>query len=184
MEYDLVCFKDGTKASKSFVAYCVTQIKQMTFSPEGLVVLMYLIELSRQHKNTPLGKRHMHQLTQLGIIEKSTDGFVLNPVFRQVLIEADQQNNMYATMYNKLVYDKEPEKKESPTDSSESPEKDSPFDEQQMQVIFIGMKPLFENIVLKFEYYNSLTGQYSNIDYKPDDEFEIPATLRTYLQSL
>lgn len=184
MEYDLVCFKDGTKASKSFVAFCVTQIKQMAQGHDGLVVLMYLIELSRQHKNTPLGKHHMRQLMQLGIVEKSTDSFVLHPVFRQVLIEADHQNAMYETIYNKLIYDKEPEKKEQPSEENESSEKDSPFDEPQMHVIFLGMKPLFEKIVVKLEYYNSHTGQYSNIDYKPDDEFELPVAMRTFLQSL
>lgn len=187
MEYDLVCFKDGTKASKSFVAFCVTQIKQMAYSHDGLVVLMYLIELSRNHKNTPLGRNQMRQLRNLGIIEKDETRIVLNPVFTQVLTEADRQNNMYETIYNKLVYDKDPEKtpkEENTPDSKDADEKDSPFDEQPMQVIFIGMKPLFEKLVMTFEYYNSRTGQYSNIDYKPDDEFELPTTVRSFLQSL
>lgn len=184
MEYDLVCFKDGTKASKSFVAFCVTQIKQMAHAPEGLVVLMYLIELSRDHKNTPLGKTHMRKLLQLGIIKKTPEGYGLHPVFRQVLIEADQQNNMYATIYDKLVYDKDPEKKEAESDTKEQPDNDTSIDEPSMHVIFIGMQPLFDKIILKFEYYNSRTGQYSNIDYKPDEEFELPTTLRSYLQSL
>lgn len=187
MEYDLVCFKDGTKASKSFVAFCVTQIKQMAHSHDGLVVLMYLIELSRNHKNTPLGRHHMRQLLNLGIIEKDGTQIVLNPVFMQVLTEADRQNNMYETIYNKLVYDKDPEKtakEENGEERKDADEKDSPFDEQAMQVIFIGMKPLFEKLVMTFEYYNSHTGQYSNIDYKPDDEFELPTTVRSFLQSL
>jgi hypothetical protein len=187
MEYDLVCFKDGTKASKSFVAFCVTQIKQMAFAPEGLVVLMYLIELSRNRQNTPLGRNHMRQLINLGIIEKDEARFVINPVFKQVLIEADRQNNMYETIYNKLVYDKDPEKETkegSENESKEADNKDSPFDEQSMQIIYIGMKPLFEQLIMNFEYYNSGTGQYSNIDYKPDDEFELPSTVRNYIQSL
>jgi hypothetical protein len=186
MEYDLVCFKDGTKASKSFVAFCVTQIKQMAGVQDGLVVLMYLIELSRNHTNIPLGQHHMRQLRNLGIIEKDGSNVVLNPVFKQVLIEADRQNTMYETIYNKLVYDKDPEKetKEAEADSKGGDEKDSPFDEQSMQIIFLGMKPLFEKLVMTFEYYNSRTGEYSNIDYKPDDEFELPHTVRSYLQSL
>lgn len=184
MEYDLVCFKDGSKASKSFVAFCVTQIKQMAHVSDGLVVLMYLIELSQNRKNTPLGRHQMRQLLNAGIIEKGSTGIALNPVFKQVLIEANQQNNMYEVIYNKLVYDKEPEKEEQKNETAEESEKDSPFDEPQMQILFIGMKPLFEKLVMNFEYYNSKTGQYSNIDYKPDEEFELPATIRGYLQSL
>lgn len=186
MEYDLVCFKDGTKASKSFVAFCVTQIKQMSGVQDGLVVLMYLIELSRNHKNTPLGRNHMRQLLNMGIIEKEGTSFVLNPVFKQVLIEADRQNTMYETIYNKLIYDKDPEKevKADHEDNKDADDKDSPFDEQPMQILFFGMKPLFEKLVIQFEYYNSCTGEYSNIEYKPDEEFELPNTVRSYLQSL
>jgi hypothetical protein len=187
MEYDLVCFKDGTKAPKSFVAFCVTQIKQMSGAQDGLVVLMYLIELSRDHKNTPLGRNQMRQLLNMGIIEKEGTSFVLNAVFKQVLIEADRQNTMYETIYNRLVYDKDPEKvtdDANTPDDNDADEKDSPFDEQPMQIFYIGMKPLFEKLVIQFEYYNSQTGQYSNIDYKPDEEFELPNTVRSYLQSL
>lgn len=184
MEYDLVCFKDGTKASKSFVAFCVTQIKHMAHASDGLVVLMYLIELSRNRPNTPLGKKHMRQLVNLGIIEKGTTGVIINPIFKQVLMEADRQNNMYETIYNKLVYDKEPEKAEKTDEPEESTEKDTPLDEPTTHIIFIGMKPLFEKLVMNFAYYNSLTGEYSDIECKPDDEFELPATVRNYLQSL
>lgn len=184
MEYDLVCFKDGTKAAKSFVAFCVTQIKQMVCGSDGLVVLMYLIEVSRNRPSTPLGKKHMRQLVNLGIMEKGITGFVLNPIFKQVLMEADRQNNMYETIYNKLVYDKEPEKEEKTPEADESAEKDSPFDEQSTHIIIFGMKPLFDKLTMNFEYYDSHTGKYSNIEFKPDDEFELPATVRSYLQSL
>lgn len=180
MGYDFVCFSDGTKAPKSAVGFCVAQIKALLREATLLPVVLHLIELSERNQGTSFAtfsRLHIKQLLDLGILERGSAGHTVNPVFRKVLLEANRQNNMYDIIFDKVVYDKQPEKPKE--------EEGGPFDESDgVPVIYIGGPPLFAKLHLQLEFYDSQTQTYSNIEYKPDHEFAIPDGVRSFIQSL
>ena len=107
MGYDFVCFSDGTKATKSAVGFCVAQIKVLLKSPEQLPVVLHLIELSERNQGTSFAtfsRLHIKQLLDLGILERGAVGYTVNAVFRNVLLEANRQNNMYDIIFDKVMY--------------------------------------------------------------------------------
>ena len=181
MGYDFVCFSDGTKATKSSVGFCVAQIKVLLKSAEQLPVVLHLIELSERNQGTSFAtfsRLHIKQLLDLGILERGTVGYTVNAVFRNVLLEANRQNNMYDIIFDKVLYDKSPEKPQ------EEPEA-GPFDKPEGMPMFVfGDQPLFEKLQLQLEFYDSQSLTYSNIEYKPDHEFAIPDGVRSFIQSL
>ena len=181
MGYDFVCFSDGTKATKSAVGFCVAQIKVLLKSPEQLPVVLHLIELSERNQGTSFAtfsRLHIKQLLDLGILERGSAGYTVNAVFRNVLLEANRQNNMYDIIFDKVMYDKVPEKPQ------EEPEA-GPFDKPEGIPMFVfGDQPLFEKLQFQLEFYDSQSLTYSNIEYKPDHEFAIPDGVRSFIQSL
>jgi hypothetical protein len=187
MEHDLVCFHDGSKATKSFVAFCVSHIKMMVAGSDGWPVILHLIELSRTDNITSAAEFspiYLRRLTVLGILIQEEKHYRLNPVFRHVLLIAEAQNNIYQTVFDKLVFDKDPET--SDAESPETPEEpdESETEDKPPRFIIFGMEPLFKKLTFTFEYYSSSTGAYSNIDYKPDTEFTIPETVIGFLKSI
>jgi hypothetical protein len=180
MGYDFVCFSDGTKAPKSSVGFCVAQIKLLIGEAALLPVVLHLIELSERNQRTSFAtfsRLHIKQLLELGILERGTAGHTVNPVFRNVLLEANRQNNMYDIIFDKVLYDKYPEKPKE--------EEGGPFDKPEgMSIFFLNGPPLFEKLQLQLEFYDSQTQTYSNIEYKPDHEFAIPDGVRSFIQSL
>ena len=179
MGYDFVCFSDGTKATKSAVGFCVAQIKVLLKSPEQLPVVLHLIELSERNQGTSFAtfsRLHIKQLLDLGILERGAVGYTVNAVFRNVLLEANRQNNMYDIIFDKVMYDKSPEKPQE--------EDGGPFDKPEGIVFYIDGPPLFEKLQLQLAFYDSQSLTYSNIEYKPDHEFAIPDGVRSFIQSL
>ena len=179
MGYDFVCFSDGTKATKSAVGFCVAQIKVLLKSPEKLPVVLHLIELSERNQGTSFAtfsRLHIKQLLDLGILERGAVGYTVNAVFRNVLLEANRQNNMYDIIFDKVMYDKSPEKPQE--------EDGGPFDKPEGIVFYIDGPPLFEKLQLQLAFYDSQSLTYSNIEYKPDHEFAIPDGVRSFIQSL
>ena len=179
MGYDFVCFSDGTKATKSAVGFCVAQIKVLLKSPEQLPVVLHLIELSERNQGTSFAtfsRLHIKQLLDLGILERGTAGYMVNAVFRNVLLEANRQNNMYDIIFDKVMYDKVPEKPQE--------EDGGPFDKPEGIVFYIDGPPLFEKLQFQLAFYDSQNQTYSNIEYKPDHEFAIPDGVRSFIQSL
>jgi hypothetical protein len=180
MGYDFVCFSDGTKATKSAVGFCVAQIKVLLKSAEQLPVVLHLIELSERNQGTSFAtfsRLHIKQLLDLGILERGAAGYTVNAVFRNVLLEANRQNNMYDIIFDKVLYDKYPEKPKE--------EEGGPFDKPEgMSIFFLNGPPLFEKLQLQLEFYDSQSLTYSNIEYKPDHEFAIPDGVRSFIQSL
>lgn len=180
MGYDFVCFSDGTKATKSAVGFCVAQIKALLREATLLPVVLHLIELSERNQGTSFAtfsRLHIKKLVALGILEQGSAGYMVNAVFRNVLLEANRQNNMYDIIFDKVVYDKHPEKPKE--------EEGEPFDESDgVPVIYIGGPPLFDKLHLQLAFYDSQNQTYSNIEYKPDHEFAIPDGVRSFIQSL
>ena len=187
MEHDLVCFRDGSKATKSFVAFCVSQIKMMVESRDGWPVILHLIEMSRTGQATStshFSPLYVKRLVALGILVAEEKQYQLNPVFRQVLLIAEAQNTMYQTIFDKLVFDKDPDSAESDGNENVELTNDTPEDDEKPHIIIFGMEPLFKKLRFTFEYYSSSTGMYSNIEYKPDTEFTIPETVIGFLKSI
>ena len=180
MGYDFVCFSDGTKAPKSAVGFCVAQIKALLREATLLPVVLHLIELSERNQGTSFAtfsRLHIKQLVALGILEQGSAGYMVNAVFRNVLLEANRQNNMYDIIFDKVMYDKVPEKPQE--------EDGGPFDKPEGIPMFVfGDQPLFEKLQLQLEFYDSQSLTYSNIEYKPDHEFAIPDGVRSFIQSL
>jgi hypothetical protein len=184
MGHDLVCFRDGSKASKSFVALCVSQIKMMVMSQDGWPVIMHLIEMSQSNQPTSaaqFGSMYLKRLVAVGVLVKDHKCYHINPIFRQVLLVAEAQNNIYQTVFDKVVYDKDPEPTEEELDETEDP---TDSEETIPKFIIFGAEPLFKKLSFTFEFYDSQTGAYSNIDYKPDTEFAIPETVIGFLKSI
>jgi hypothetical protein len=179
MGYDFVCFSDGTKAPKSAVGFCVAQIKALLREATLLPVVLHLIELSERNQGTSFAtfsRLHIKQLVALGILEQGSAGYMVNAVFRNVLLEANRQNNMYDIIFDKVMYDKVPEKPQE--------EDGGPFDKPEGIVFYIDGPPLFEKLQFQLEFYDSQSLTYSNIEYKPDHEFAIPDGVRSFIQSL
>ena len=180
MGYDFVCFSDGTKAPKSAVGFCVAQIKALLREATLLPVVLHLIELSERNQGTSFAtfsRLHIKQLVALGILEQGSAGYMVNAVFRNVLLEANRQNNMYDIIFDKVMYDKVPEKPQE--------EDGGPFDKPEGIPMFVfGDQPLFEKLQFQLEFYDSQSLTYSNIEYKPDHEFAIPDGVRSFIQSL
>ncbi len=180
MGYDFVCFSDGTKAPKSAVGFCVAQIKALLREATLLPVVLHLIELSERNQGTSFAtfsRLHIKQLVALGILEQGSAGYTVNAVFRNVLLEANRQNNMYDIIFDKVMYDKVPEKPQE--------EDGGPFDKPEGIPMFVfGDQPLFEKLQFQLEFYDSQSLTYSNIEYKPDHEFAIPDGVRSFIQSL
>ena len=180
MGYDFVCFSDGTKAPKSAVGFCVAQIKALLREATLLPVVLHLIELSERNQGTSFAtfsRLHIKQLVALGILEQGSAGYMVNAVFRNVLLEANRQNNMYDIIFDKVMYDKVPEKPQE--------EDGGPFDKPEGIPMFVfGDQPLFEKLQFELEFYDSQSLTYSNIEYKPDHEFAIPDGVRSFIQSL
>lgn len=129
MDHDLVCFRDGSKATKSLVALCVSQIKMMVLSPDSWPILLHLIEISQHQRGTSKAQFSpmlLKRLVTLGILTKHDAGYNLHPVFRNVVLEAEHQNNMYAVIYDKLVYNRNPDE---PAPAEKSVLDDGPEDE-------------------------------------------------------
>ena len=175
-DFDFV--SDGT-ATKSSVGFCVAQIKALLREATLLPVVLHLIELSERNQGTSFAtfsRLHIKQLVALGILEQGSAGYTVNAVFRNVLLEANRKNNMYDIIFDKVMYDKSPEKPQ------EEPEA-GPFDKPEgMPMFMFGDQPLFEKLQLECSDSQSLT--YSNIEYKPDHEFAIPDGVRSFIQSL
>ena len=193
MDHALVCFRDGTKATKSYIAFCVSQIQQMVHNTEIWPVVLHLIEMSQHNQPTSIqqfSKVHIQHLEKLGILRKTNAGYTLHPVFRQVLLEAEQQNNIYTIIYDKLVYNRNPvqtsdnaastDKKEDMS-AIEGAEEASGTEEIMMH---FGRSPIIKCLKFQFVYYNPHTGTYSDIEYKPDSEFDIPDPIVTFLRTL
>lgn len=179
MGYDFVCFSDGTKAPKSAVGFCVAQIKALLREATLLPVVLHLIELSERNQGTSFAtfsRLHIKQLVALGILEQGSAGYMVNAVFRNVLLEANRQNNMYDIIFDKVMYDKVPEKPQE--------EDGGPFDKPEGIVFYIDGPPLFEKLQFQLAFYDSQNQTYSNIEYKPDHEFAIPDGVRSFIQSL
>lgn len=179
MGYDFVCFSDGTKAPKSAVGFCVAQIKALLREATLLPVVLHLIELSERNQGTSFAtfsRLHIKQLVALGILEQGSAGYMVNAVFRNVLLEANRQNNMYDIIFDKVMYDKVPEKPQE--------EDGGPFDKPEGIVFYIDGPPLFEKLQFQLAFYDSQSQTYSNIEYKPDHEFAIPDGVRSFIQSL
>lgn len=179
MGYDFVCFSDGTKAPKSAVGFCVAQIKALLREATLLPVVLHLIELSERNQGTSFAtfsRLHIKQLVALGILEQVSAGYMVNAVFRNVLLEANRQNNMYDIIFDKVMYDKVPEKPQE--------EDGGPFDKPEGIVFYIDGPPLFEKLQFQLAFYDSQSQTYSNIEYKPDHEFAIPDGVRSFIQSL
>lgn len=179
MSYDFVCFSDGTKAPKSAVGFCVAQIKALLREATLLPVVLHLIELSERNQGTSFAtfsRLHIKQLVALGILEQGSAGYMVNAVFRNVLLEANRQNNMYDIIFDKVMYDKVPEKPQE--------EDGGPFDKPEGIVFYIDGPPLFEKLQFQLAFYDSQNQTYSNIEYKPDHEFAIPDGVRSFIQSL
>jgi hypothetical protein len=179
MGYDFVCFSDGTKAPKSAVGFCVAQIKALLREATLLPVVLHLIELSERNQGTSFAtfsRLHIKQLLDLGILERGAVGYTVNAVFRNVLLEANRQNNMYDIIFDKVLYDKVPEKPQQ--------EDGGPFDKPESIVFYIDGPPLFEKLQFQLAFYDSQNQTYSNIEYKPDHEFAIPDGVRSFIQSL
>lgn len=179
MGYDFVCFSDGTKAPKSAVGFCVAQIKALLREATLLPVVLHLIELSERNQGTSFAtfsRLHIKKLVALGILEQGSAGYMVNAVFRNVLLEANRQNNMYDIIFDKVMYDKSPEKPQE--------EDGGPFDKPEGIVFYIDGPPLFEKLHLQLAFYDSQNQTYSNIEYKPDHEFAIPDGVRSFIQSL
>lgn len=186
MDHVLVCFRDGTKATKSYVAYCVSQIKTLVQSPELWPVALHLIEMSQHNQPTSVAqfsKFFIKQAVSLGLLEKVGAKFVLRPAFRQVLLEAERQNNIYATIYDKVIYNRDPQPPTDTTDKQDAEVTETP-EEAQGIVIYLGGPPLFKTLTYEFAYYDCQTGTYSDIECKPDAEFDIPNGIVDFLKSL
>ena len=177
MDYDLVCFRDGSKATKSLVGLFVSQIKMMSVSPDGWPVLLHLLEICQHQQGTSkqqFSAIHLKRLVSFGILIKRDGGYDVHPIFRHVLLEAERQNNIYTVVYNKLVYNQTPEE----------PADEGPEDEEEEAPQIYGPPPLFKQLKFDFVYYNSRTGRYSDLEYKPDAEFDIPAAVRGFINTL
>ena len=148
MGYDFVCFSDGTKAPKSAVGFCVAQIKALLREATLLPVVLHLIELSERNQGTSFAtfsRLHIKKLVALGILERGTAGYTVNAVFRNVLLEANRQNNMYDIIFDKVMYDKSPEKPQE--------EDGGPFDKPEGIPMFVfGDQPLFEKLQFQLEF--------------------------------
>ncbi|MFM7679103.1 MAG: hypothetical protein ACKO83_09690 [Roseiflexaceae bacterium] len=126
----------------------------------------------------------------MGILRKTNAGYVLHPVFRHVLLEAERQNNIYQTIYNKLVYNRNPVPPRDPAASTTKPEGIEAIEDEEESsgaeaiLMSMGRSPLFKRLKFQFVYYDSKTGIYSDIEYKPDAEFDIPDPIVTFLRSL
>ncbi len=187
MEHDLVCFHDGSKATKSFVAFCVSQIKMMVESSHGWPAVLHLIEMSRTGETTSVAEFspfYLKRLGAMGVLIQEEKSFRLNPVFRHVLLIAEAQNNIYQTVFDKLVFDKDPESSTTDENTETPAEPDESVEDDKPRFILFGMDPLFKKLTFSFEYYSSSTGAYSNIEYKPDAEFAIPETVIGFLKSI
>jgi len=193
MDHALVCFRDGTKATKSYIAFCVSQIQQMVQSTEIWPVVLHLIEMSQHNQPTSIqqfSKVHIQQLEKLGILRKTNAGYTLHPVFRQVLLEAEQQNNIYTIIYDKLVYNRNPVQTSDNAASTEKADgiaaiegaEDASGAEEILMTF--GRSPLFKHLKFQFVYYDPNTGTYSDIEYKPDGEFDIPDPIVSFLRTL
>lgn len=193
MDHALVCFRDGTKATKSYVAFCVSQIQQMVQSTDAWPLVMHLIEMSQENQVTTFeqfSKAYIQQLGKLGILKKTSAGYVLQPVFRQVLLEAEQQNTIYTTIYDKLVYNRNPAAKPEVEDGANKPEGIEAIEDAEEAsgteeiMMTLGRSPVFKHLKFQFVYYDPKSGKYSDIEYKPDAEFAIPAPILDYLRTL
>jgi len=193
MDHALVCFRDGTKATKSYIAFCVSQIQQMVQNTEIWPVVLHLIEMSQHNQPTSFeqfSKAHIQHLGKLGILRKTNAGYTMQPVFRQVLLEAEQQNNIYSIIYDKLIYDRNPVQTSDTAASTEKADgieaiegaEDATGAEEILMVF--GRSPLFKRLKFQFVYYDPKTGTYSDIEYKPDAEFAIPDPIVAFLRSL
>lgn len=193
MDHVLVCFRDGTKATKSYIAFCVSQIQQMVKNTEIWPVVLHLIEMSQHNQPTSFeqfSKVHIQHLGKLGILRKTNAGYIIHPIFRQVLLEAEQQNNIYTTIYDKLVYNRNPVPPSDPAASTDKPEgieaiegADEASGSEEIMMVF-GQSPIFKRLKFQFVYYDPKTGVYSDIEYKPDAEFAIPAPILDFLRTL
>jgi len=150
------------KHSLHDVSFAILQLKELVGSEDTLVGLLWLLEYLKKpapgfFKN-PLRTPLKEALIEYSIILPKNDDYVIEKVFRRVLLLAESQNNLYERGFKAIQnVDSKVPLLEDESSSSES----NRFEE------------LANSITIELDFWDQDSGRFSNPDAIPERELRI-----------